>query len=388
MAATGLWAAGIALFLVLLDAVARRVHGWCREASLGADMGWPDVCTMWAFLRAFKSSNPDAFVGSFIRRFGRTGIYKTFMFNSPMILVTTPDACKRVLMDDDRFINGWPKATTALIGQKSFNIIPRDEHRRLKKLTATPISGSEALSSYLGFIDQTVVSSLRWWSSHAAGEVEFLTELRCMIFEIIVQIFMGRIDVATRQALQSSYTHLNQGLRAMAINLASWLRLPQGFKGTGTLCLHAEQEEIMRGIPPSAPTQKGLNLMDFRKMEYLSLTGYLIPKGWKVQLWNRSVHMDPEVYPDPTKFNPSRWEGYTLRAGTFLPFGLGARLCPGNDLAKLEISVFLHHFLLGYLCLCVARRLTRTNPNCQIRYLPHPRPVDNCVAKMTKATNG
>ena len=76
--------------------------------------------------------------------------------------------------------------------------------------------------------------------------------------------------------------------------------------------------------------------------------GYLIPKGWKVQLWYRSVHMDPQVYPDPTKFNPSRWEGHSPRAGTFLAFGLGARLCPGNDLAKLEISVFLHHFLLGY----------------------------------------
>jgi ent-kaurenoic acid hydroxylase len=41
-------------------------------------------------------------------------------------------------------------------------------------------------------------------------------------------------------------------------------------------------------------------------------------------------------------------QGPPPRAGTFLPFGLGARLCPGNDLAKLEISVFLHHFLLGY----------------------------------------
>lgn len=36
--------------------------------------------------------------------------------------------------------------------------------------------------------------------------------------------------------------------------------------------------------------------------------GYLIPKGWKVQVWSRSVHMDPEVYPDSKKFNPSRWE--------------------------------------------------------------------------------
>ncbi|KAG2541809.1 hypothetical protein PVAP13_9NG702600 [Panicum virgatum] len=109
-------------------------------------------------------------------------------------------------------------------------------------------------------------------------------------------------------------------------------------------------------------------------------TGYLIPKGWKVQLWYRSVHMDPEIYPDPKEFNPSRWEGNSPRPGTFLPFGLGTRQCPGNDLAKLEVSIFLHHFLLGY-------KLTRTTPSCQIKYLPHPRPVDNCLAKITKVSD-
>ena len=90
--------------------------------------------------------------------------------------------------------------------------------------------------------------------------------------------------------------------------------------------------------------------------------------------------MDPQVYPHPNKFDPSRWEGPPPRAGTFLPFGLGTRLCPGNDLAKLEISVFLHHFLLGY-------KLTRKNPNCRVRYLPHPRPVDNCLAKITRVSS-
>ena len=80
--------------------------------------------------------------------------------------------------------------------------------------------------------------------------------------------------------------------------------------------------------------------------------------------------MDPEVYPDPKEFKPSRWnvcyattpifhgllcslesmnfQGLAPKAGTFLPFGGGSRLCPGNDLAKLEISVFLHYFLLDY----------------------------------------
>ncbi|CAL9750647.1 unnamed protein product [Musa acuminata subsp. burmannicoides] len=107
------------------------------------------------------------------------------------------------------------------------------------------------------------------------------------------------------------------------------------------------------------------------------VNGYLIPKGWKVQLWYRSVNLDPHIYPDPKNFNPSRWDHFTPKAGSFLPFGLGSRLCPGNELAKLEISVFLHYFVLGY-------QLTRKDPHCRVRYLPHPRPTDNCMAKITK----
>ncbi|RLN11559.1 hypothetical protein C2845_PM09G00470 [Panicum miliaceum] len=46
--------------------------------------------------------------------------------------------------------------------------------------------------------------------------------------------------------------------------------------------------------------------------------------------------------------------------------------CPGNDLAKLEISVFLHHFLLGY---------EQPNPKCMPAGCgtcpTHPRTVDN-----------
>ncbi|KAL6606349.1 hypothetical protein ACP70R_042002 [Stipagrostis hirtigluma subsp. patula] len=486
--APAVWAAAAVVgAVVVLDGVVRGLHGWYREAALGAarrarlppgEMGWPLVGAMWAFLRAFKSGRPDAFIASYVRRFGRTGVYRAFMFSSPTILVSTPEACKQVLMDDDAFVTGWPKATVALIGPKSFVAMPHDEHRRLRKLTAAPINGFDALTAYLPFIDRTVTSSLRAWSD-AGGPVEFLTELRRMTFKIIVQIFLGGAGDATMRALERSYTELNYGMRAMAINLPGFayhralrarrrlvavlqgvlderraamakgftrssgvdmmdrlievedeqgrrlgdeeiidiliMYLNAGHESSGHITMwatvflqenpdifakaKAEQEEIMRSIPP---TQQGLTLRDFRKMEYLSqvidetlrfvnisfvsfrqatkdvfVNGYLIPKGWKVQLWYRNVHMDPEVYPDPKTFNPSRWEGHSPRAGTFLPFGLGARLCPRNDLAKLEISVFLHHFLLGY-------KLTRTNPNCRVRYLPHPRPVDNCLAKITK----
>ena len=144
-------------------------------------------------------------------------MYRAFMFNCPTILVATPDACKRVLMDDDSFTEGWPKASVELIGRNSFLTLPQEEHRRLRKLMAAPINGFDTLSTYLGFIDRTATESLCQWSQ--AGEIEFLTELRRVTFKIIVQIFLTAADDATMRALERSYTDLNYGIRAMAINL-------------------------------------------------------------------------------------------------------------------------------------------------------------------------
>lgn len=38
------------------------------------------------------------------------------------------------------------------------------------------------------------------------------------------------------------------------------------------------------------------------------VAGYIIPKGWAVPIWNRGVHMDPEIYQNPLEFDPSRWD--------------------------------------------------------------------------------
>ncbi|XP_057453955.1 beta-amyrin 11-oxidase-like isoform X2 [Lotus japonicus] len=162
-----------------------------------------------------------------------------------------------------------------------------------------------------------------------------------------------------------------------------------------------EQEKIMK-VRVSSQTR--LNLQEIKQMVYLSqvidetlrcanivfsmfreatsdvnMSGYVIPKGWRVLIWGRAVHMDPENYPNPEEFNPSRWDDYHGKAGTSLPFGVGSRLCPGKDLAKLEISIFLHYFLLNY-------KLERINPDCPITFLPIPKPVDNCLAKVIKVS--
>lgn len=39
-----------------------------------------------------------------------------------------------------------------------------------------------------------------------------------------------------------------------------------------------------------------------------SISGYLIPKGWKVLPLFRNIHHSPEIFPEPEKFDPTRFE--------------------------------------------------------------------------------
>ncbi|KAK9065462.1 hypothetical protein SSX86_014861 [Deinandra increscens subsp. villosa] len=465
----------------------KSVNIWVYERYLGkttrerlppGDFGWPFIGNMLSFLRAFKSGDPDSFVSGLAKRFGSRGIYKTFMFGHPGIIVTTPEACRKVLFDDDAFQTGWPKATLELTGKKSFIGISYEDHKRLRKLTAASVNGHKALSIYMQHIETEVVSALEKWSQ--MGQIEFLTQLRKLTFQTIMYILLSAESADVMDEFEKEYKTLNYGIRAMAINIPGFvyhaalkarkkivaillaivserrkkreadqgmskrdmldalidtedengrkldneeiidtlvMYLNAGHESSGHLTMWAtiflqshpkclkiakdEQERIVNGMPPG---QKGLTLKEFKQMEYLSkvvdetlrlvtfayltfreakkdvdFQGYIIPKGWKVLLWYRTIHLNHEIYPQPNEFNPSRWDDLIPKAGTFLPFGGGSRLCPGNELAKLEISIFLHHFLLNY-------KLERENPECPMLYLPHSRPKDNCLGRIIKVS--
>uniref|UniRef100_A0ABI7ZGK7 Cytochrome P450 family 2 subfamily U member 1 n=1 Tax=Felis catus TaxID=9685 RepID=A0ABI7ZGK7_FELCA len=70
------------------------------------------------------------------------------------------------------------------------------------------------------------------------------------------------------------------------------------------------------------------------------LQGYTIPKGTVIlpNLW--SVHRDPAIWEKPDDFYPNRFlddQGQLIKKETFIPFGIGKRVCMGEQLAKMEL---------------------------------------------------
>ncbi|KAK6130858.1 hypothetical protein DH2020_035404 [Rehmannia glutinosa] len=106
--------------------------------------------------------------------------------------------------------------------------------------------------------------------------------------------------------------------------------------------------------------------------------GYLIPKGWKVMPLFRNIHHNPEFFDEPQKFDPTRFEyDGPLKPNTFMPFGSGVHACPGNELAKLEMLILVHHLTSHF-------RYEVVGSESGIQYGPFPVPLNGLPARFWK----
>ncbi|KAK9279016.1 hypothetical protein L1049_012691 [Liquidambar formosana] len=110
-------------------------------------------------------------------------------------------------------------------------------------------------------------------------------------------------------------------------------------------------------------------------VEDVEFEGYIIPKGWKVLPLFRSIHHCADFFPQPEKFDPSRFE-VPPRPNTYMPFGIGVHSCPGSELAKLEMLVLLHHLTTTY-------RWKVVGDEDGIQYGPFPVPKRGLPLKVT-----
>ncbi|KAF9869419.1 cytochrome P450 [Colletotrichum karsti] len=84
---------------------------------------------------------------------------------------------------------------------------------------------------------------------------------------------------------------------------------------------------LPRSVPPQGAT----------------LGGFFIPRGTVVETQAYTLHRHPSIFPDPLRFNESRFLDETslsrLQKQLYSPFGAGTRVCIGLHLARMELRL-------------------------------------------------
>ncbi len=103
--------------------------------------------------------------------------------------------------------------------------------------------------------------------------------------------------------------------------------------------MHNTAMETLRMYPVAPFTPRTV-------LESFEFGGYHIPAGTEVFFAQTATHYMPEFYPDPYRFDISRYEtGGRGKPNTFAAYTLGPHLCLGAGLAEVQMMVIAAAFL-------------------------------------------
>jgi cytochrome P450 len=79
------------------------------------------------------------------------------------------------------------------------------------------------------------------------------------------------------------------------------------------------------------------------------LARHFLPGDTVVSTQAWSLHRNPVVFPDPERWDPSRWEQATKEMhDTIMSFGAGSRVCIGKHLARMELRLATARFFRAF----------------------------------------
>merc|ERR1719500_1352797 len=185
--------------------------------------------------------------------------------------------------------------------------------------------------------------------------------------------------------IPSESTHdasITKGFTVREVHSNAVLVILAGFETTAStlqfilfsLCKHPEIQHELYEASKSIDVTKYESLKEFKLLDaiiketmrlypaavinsrYCSETteikeGLTIEAGTTVVWSILKYHMDPDLYDEPERFNPSRWTGNesnTLQDDAWFSFGQGPRACPGTRLAYYFMKIYIVQLITQY----------------------------------------
>ncbi|KAH9478669.1 Cytochrome P450 monooxygenase claM [Psilocybe cubensis] len=203
------------------------------------------------------------------------------------------------------------------------------------------IAGARATGTTASWL-MTYLGGHPEWRAKAAAEVESLLASRCYSPE----------NSPTRESPTSFFSSsTTTSLSSLSARLGT---IPLEVWETETPVLDALIRETTRVAQPHTAMRRNLG-------PELYINNKIIPTGAYVIYPFSDVHLDPEIYPDPWKFDPSRKEPAHIPF-SYVGWGGGKTLCLGTRLAKVELKLITAMFVLGFQHTVVDRRGEPSNP--------------------------
>ncbi|XP_048362909.1 cytochrome P450 2J2-like [Sphaerodactylus townsendi] len=118
-----------------------------------------------------------------------------------------------------------------------------------------------------------------------------------------------------------------------------------------------------------------------------NILGFPIPKGTIVVPDIASVLLDPKQWATPQEFNPNHFldkGGNFVTREAFLPFGAGARICLGKQLAEIELFIFFTSLLRSF-TFQPPEGVKEINTEPSIGLTVHPHPYKVCAVPRSNA---
>ncbi|KAF6136114.1 hypothetical protein GIB67_043266 [Kingdonia uniflora] len=269
------------------------------------------------------------------------------------------------------FPTRWPALD--IVGQKYLVVLNGKAHARLRSYVSNAINRPDTLKKIVKLMQPHIVASLHSWVEK--GKIRGIQETKKVCSK---NFFFSSITYSTWPVLDEldrCFEGLMKGIRAQPINLpgAAYHHALQKKtygdiqaelgkkKGNGS----KDGDDLMDGLM-RIKDEHGETLCDnelvveetIRMANIVAFTfrlvsqgieykGHMFPKGWKVLVWFRCMHNDPNNFDNPMCFNPDRWN-QPPKPGTYQVFGGGTRICAGNNLARLQLAIYLHHLAMGF----------------------------------------
>jgi cytochrome P450 len=102
--------------------------------------------------------------------------------------------------------------------------------------------------------------------------------------------------------------------------------------------LEGALKEAMRLIPAGVWTAR-------YAMQPFELGSYQLQKGTWVMMSAYVTHRIPDIFPEPYKFKPERWQDIHPSAYEFMSFSAGPRYCIGQSLAMMQLKIAMSMIL-------------------------------------------